>query len=63
MASRLQEDLKTKRPRLIYDTFKPLQSKTIEFSDESYKNEEDANRKSFTLFSVVDFQGRKKINH
>lgn len=60
MASRLQEDLKTKRPRLIYDTFKSLQSKTIEFSDESYKDEEDANRKSFTLFSVVDFQGRKK---
>ena len=60
MASRLQEDLKTKRPREIYNTFKSLQSKSIEFTDEEYSDEEDANRKSFALFSVVNYQGRKK---
>ena len=60
MATRLQEDLKTKRPRLIYETFKSLQNKNIEFSDEEYPDEEDAHRKSFALFSVVDFNGRKK---
>ena len=60
MASRLQEDLKTKRPRLIYETFKSLQNKNIEFTDEEYEGEEDANRKSFALFSVVEFYGRKK---
>lgn len=59
MATRLQEDLKTKRPRLIYETFKSLQKKNIEFSDEEFPDEDDAHRKSFALFSVVDFNGRK----
>ena len=53
MATRLQEDLKTKRPRLIYETFKSLQNKNIEFSDEEYPDEEDAHRKSFALFSSI----------
>lgn len=60
LASRLQEDLKKKRPRVIYETFKSLQNKSIEFSDERYRDEEDANRKSYALFSVVDYHGREK---
>ena len=60
VASRLQEGWKTKRPSDIYKAFKSLQTKTIEFNDEQYEDEEDANRASFTLFSKVEFKGRKK---
>lgn len=60
VAHRLQEDYKEKKPRAIYETYKSLQRKNIEFSDERYKDEENAHRRSYALFSVVDFDGREK---
>lgn len=59
VASRLQENYPKKRPRMIYETFKALQSKTIEFTDAS-QDEDEANRKSFALFSTVEYRGRQK---
>lgn len=60
VADRLQEDYVKKRPRLIFETFRRLQQKTIQFSDTEDELDDEANRKSFALFSTVSFFGREK---